>query len=165
MGVGVCPQEKNKLWQPIDHSVLCGLECSFRLLICCMGVVQEESDAVMCIVPQCSAHTTPPSLYCSDACIETYAADSLRDLASRGITFETDPSEFVRGSKGISMVDKATGKTVIGIQAPTDKTLVSWLKQHPSYQVLLPSGKRGRGTINYTNCIRAHTIRNKFIGH
>ncbi|CAI8029088.1 Death-inducer obliterator 1 [Geodia barretti] len=106
--------------------------------------IKEESDAVMCIVPQCSAHTTSPSLYCSDACIETYAADSLRDLASRGITFETDPSEFVRGSKGISMVDKATGKTVIGIQAPTDKTLVSWLKQHPSYQVLLPSGKHGR---------------------
>ena len=44
------------------------------------------------------------------------------------------------------MVDKASGKTVIGIQAPTDKTLVSWLKQHQSYEVLLPAGKPGKGT-------------------
>ena len=43
------------------------------------------------------------------------------------------------------MVDKASGKTVIGIQAPTDKTLVSWLKQHQSYEVLLPAGKPGKG--------------------
>ena len=72
--------------------------------------------------------------------------ESLKKLANRGITFETNPSEFVRGSKGISMVDKAAGKTVIGIQAPTDKTLVSWLKQHQSYRVLLPAKLRGRGT-------------------
>ena len=57
------------------------------------------------------------------------------------------PSEFVRGSKGVSMVDKVTGKTVIGIQAPTDKTLASWIKQHPSYEVLLPTGKSGKGTV------------------
>ena len=120
----------------------------------CMCVMQEESESTTCIAPQCSAYATPPSLYCSDTCIEKYSAESLKNLASRGITFETDPSEFVRGSKGISMVDKATGKTVIGIQAPTDKTLVAWLKQHPSYQVLLPSGKHGRGICNNYLCVQ-----------
>ena len=108
--------------------------------------VRTDSPGV-CIGPDCSGQTTPPSIYCSDACIENYAEETLKTLASRGVTFETDPSEFVRGSKGISMIDKATGKTVIGIQAPTDKTLVSWLKQHSSYQVLMPSGKRGRGMV------------------
>ena len=44
------------------------------------------------------------------------------------------------------MVDKVTGKTVIGISAPSDKNLVSWIKQHPSYQVLVPGGKSGKGT-------------------
>ena len=48
------------------------------------------------------------------------------------------------------MVDKSSGKMVVGIQAPTDKTLVSWLKAHPSYEVLLPGGKHGRGTYIHT---------------
>ena len=43
------------------------------------------------------------------------------------------------------MVDKAAGKTVVGIQAPTDKTLVLWIQQHPTYEVLLPAGKVGKG--------------------
>ena len=65
---------------------------------------------------------------------------------------ETTPSEFIRGSKGIGMLEKSTGKTVIGISAPSDKNLPSWLKLHPSYQVIVPSGRgecvgegRGRG--------------------
>ena len=48
------------------------------------------------------------------------------------------------------MVDKASGKTVIGIQAPTDKTLVPWLKQHRSYEVLLPAGRRDGKRTLYT---------------
>ena len=39
------------------------------------------------------------------------------------------------------MVEKATGKVVMGIVAPSEKNLVTWLKAHPSYQVLLPAGK------------------------
>ena len=39
------------------------------------------------------------------------------------------------------MVEKATGKVVMGISAPSEKNLVPWLKVHPSYQVLLPAGK------------------------
>ena len=107
-----------------------------------------------CIASQCSAQTTPPSIYCSDACLEKYAADSLKSLASHGVTFEASPSEFIRGSKGVSMVDKATGKTVIGIQAPTDKTLVPWLKAHPSYKILMPGGgKHRKGTCTSCVCV------------
>ena len=39
------------------------------------------------------------------------------------------------------MLEKATGKVVMGIVAPSEKNLVTWLKAHPSYQVLLPAGK------------------------
>ena len=62
-------------------------------------------------------------------------------LSDKGVTIQTSPSEFVRGSGGVAVIEKATGKTLVGIMAPSEKNLASWLKLHPSYQVLLPTGK------------------------
>ena len=65
----------------------------------------------------------------------------LKLLSNKGVSIQTSPSEFVRGSGGVSVLEKATGKVVMGIVAPSEKNLVTWLKAHPSYQVLLPAGK------------------------
>ena len=39
------------------------------------------------------------------------------------------------------MIEKATGKMLVGIVAPSEKNLVPWLKEHPSFQVLLHKKK------------------------
>ena len=35
------------------------------------------------------------------------------------------------------MVERGTGKLLVGIAAPSEKNLIPWLKEHPSYQVYL----------------------------
>lgn len=58
-------------------------------------------------------------------------------LSDRGISFHSNPSDFVRGSGGVSVIEKATGKMLVGIAAPSERNLIPWLKEHPSFQVLL----------------------------
>ena len=79
----------------------------------------------------------PPSVYCGEACVEKHASNSLKKLSERGITFQHSPHEFVRGSGGVSVIEKATGKMLVGIAAPSEKNITNWLKEHPSFQVLL----------------------------
>ena len=76
--------------------------------------------------------------------MDKYAALSLKKLSDRGISIQSNPSEFVRGSGGVSVIEMATGKMLVGIAAPSAKNLVNWLKQHPSYQVLLHKKSKGR---------------------
>lgn len=103
--------------------------------------LQQETRSTSCTGPDCSRVATPPSVYCSDRCIERHAAKMLRVLAKRGVIVQTTPGEFVRGGGGVSVVERATGKMVMGLSAPSEKKLVGWLKTHPSYQVFLPHGK------------------------
>ena len=101
----------------------------------------QETSSASCIGPDCGKVATPPSVYCSDRCVERHAAKMLRVLAKRGVIVQTTPGEFVRGGGGVSVLERATGKMVMGLSAPSEKKLVGWLKMHPSYQVLLPHGK------------------------
>ncbi len=68
----------------------------------------------------------------------------MKKLSERGISFQSNPSEFVRGSGGVSVIEKATGKMLVGIAAPSEKNLIPWLKVHPSYQILLHKKGKGR---------------------
>lgn len=77
--------------------------------------------------------------------MEKYAADSLKMLSDRGITFQSSPREFVRGSGGVSVIEKATGKMLVGFAAPSERSLVPWLKEHTSFQVLLHKKKGWQG--------------------
>ncbi len=75
-------------------------------------------------------------------------SSSLRRLASRGIKVSTNASEFVKGSGGVGVVEKATNKILMGMCAPSERELVPWLQSHPSYQVLIPDkGKKCQWTI------------------
>jgi len=103
--------------------------------------LRQEELNTQCIGPGCDKLAPSPSVYCGPACIEKHSAEMLKLLSNKGVSIQTTPSEFVRGSGGVTVVEKATGKVVMGISAPSEKNLVSWLKVHPSYQVLLPSGK------------------------
>ncbi len=104
--------------------------------------IQEEPlPTTPCVVPGCPRTATPPSIYCGEACIEQHTTEMLKYLSERGITTATSASEFVRGSGGVAVTERATGKTLVGIAAPSEKNLAGWLKAHPSYQVLIPSGK------------------------
>jgi hypothetical protein len=75
-------------------------------------------------------------VFCGEECIEQHASNSLKLLSDRGISFQASPSEFVRGSGGVSVIEKATGKMLVGFAAPSEKNLIPWLKEHPSFQVL-----------------------------
>ena len=112
-------------------------------LVVSLSNTQEEPEptTIQCIGPKCNKPATPPSIYCSDTCIERHAVDRLKRLSDRGISVHATPSEFVRGSGGVPVTEKSTGKTLVGITAPSEKNLVQWLKAHPSYQVLLAAGK------------------------
>ena len=105
-------------------------------------MLQEEYTG-SCIAPDCNKPTIPPSVYCGDACVEKHASSALKKLLDRGISFQSSPSEFVRGSGGVSVIEMATGKMLVGIAAPSQHGLVPWLKLHPSYQILLH--KKGKG--------------------
>lgn len=73
--------------------------------------------------------------------MEKHASDALKMLSDRGISFQSSPSEFVRGSGGVSVIEKATGKMLVGFAAPSEKNLVPWLKEHTSFEVLLHKKK------------------------
>ncbi len=100
------------------------------------------------MVADCKKPTVPPSVYCSDQCLELHASHSLQKLEERGVSLQTNPQEFVRGSGGVSVLELATGKMLVGIAAPSAKNLVSWLKKHPSYQVLLHRKGKGKQAFN-----------------
>lgn len=108
----------------------------------------EASTATTCIGPGCTKPATPPSVYCGDSCVELHAREALKQLAHQGVTIQRSPSEFIRGSGGLPVVEKSSGKTLIGMSAPSERNLVPWLKAHPSYQVLVTTKKasvRSRG--------------------
>lgn len=102
------------------------------------------------MISDCPNKTVPPSVYCSKECIEKHVGNSLKKLASHGVNVTSNPSEFVKGSGGIVVVEKATNKILVGICAPSEKELVPWLQAHPSYQVLIHGkGKKKCEFIQY----------------
>lgn len=119
----------------------------------------QEVYTGSCIGPDCNKPTIPPSVYCGENCIEKHASYSIRKLSERGISFHSNPSEFVKGSGGVSVIEKATGKMLVGIAAPSEKNLVPWLKTHTSYQILLHKKGKGQCTIvkelHYFNSINS----------
>lgn len=86
--------------------------------------------------------------------MEKYASDSLKMLSDRGISFQSSPSEFVRGSGGVSVIEKATGKMLVGFAAPSEKNLIPWLKEHTSFQVLLHKKKGWLAVIEWWPVLR-----------
>lgn len=94
-----------------------------------MGDAAPDRGAMKkCSVSACSNLVIPPTLYCSDTCVERYAAEAINTLLEYGVSFHG----------GINVIDTATGKVIMYATSRTN--LVPFLKQHRSYMVHLPSG-------------------------
>ena len=94
-----------------------------------MGDTAPDRGAMKkCIVSACTNLVIPPTLYCSDTCVERYAAEAINTLLEYGVSFHG----------GINVIDTATGKVIMYATSRTN--LVPFLKQHRSYMVHLPSG-------------------------
>ena len=57
------------------------------------------------------------------------------------MAIQTTPSEYVKGSGGVTVYEPATKKLLTGLAAPSRKMVVPWLQAHPSFKVFVPSGK------------------------
>ena len=90
--------------------------------------VPDESAMKKCIVSTCTRKVLPPTLFCSDGCVERYSAEALNTLLEYGMSTQG----------GINVIDTATGKVIMYATSRTN--LVPFLKQHRSYMVHLPSG-------------------------
>ena len=62
----------------------------------------------------------------------------LEILASRGVN--------VAESDGVAVVDKSSGRVIVGGAAPRKNDLIDWLQSHRSYQIHLPAGRRQSST-------------------
>lgn len=105
-------------------------------MFCYLSITQELLQH-KCMIPDCFNMAIPPAIYCGQPCIEKHVAISLKKLANQGVSIQSNPSEFLRGSGGIGVIDKSTNKIMVGICAPSEKELIPWLQMHPSYQVLV----------------------------
>lgn len=45
-------------------------------------------------------------------------------------------------SEGVAVVDKSSGRVIVGGAAPRKNELIDWLQSHRSYQLHLPAGRR-----------------------
>ena len=88
----------------------------------------DRGSMKKCTVTACRNLVIPPTLYCSDTCVERYAAEAINTLLEYGVSFHG----------GISVIDTASGKVIMYATSRTN--LVPFLKQHRSYMVHLPSG-------------------------
>lgn len=81
--------------------------------------------------------TTPVSLSSLDRHIEF----SLKKLSILGLSHET--GSLGKGSGGITVVDTRSRKILTGLAAPNEKSLLPWIKNHPTYKLYVPSTKGG----------------------
>ena len=42
--------------------------------------------------------------------------------------------------EGIAVIERSTGRVIAGVAAPSQDELVDWLQDHPSFEVLCPTG-------------------------
>lgn len=42
--------------------------------------------------------------------------------------------------EGVAVIERSTGRVIAGVAAPTQEELVEWLQDHPTFEVLRPTG-------------------------
>ena len=55
-------------------------------------------------------------------------------MATRGVN--------IAESEGVAVVDKSSGRVMVGGAAPRKNELIDWLQSHRSYQLHLPAGRK-----------------------
>lgn len=49
-------------------------------------------------------------------------------------------AESALPKEGVAVIERCTGRVIAGVAAPTQEELVYWLQDHPTFEVLRPSG-------------------------
>lgn len=49
-------------------------------------------------------------------------------------------TESAQLKEGIAVIERSTGRVIAGVAAPCQEELVDWLHDHPTFEVLRPSG-------------------------
>ena len=84
----------------------------------------------------------PPSLPPLSPFLCRHIEFSLKKLQIRGLSHVMgSPGELGKGSGGVTVIDTRTKKILTGLSAPSEKLLLPWIKNHPTYKVYVPSTK------------------------
>ncbi|XP_039276051.1 death-inducer obliterator 1 isoform X2 [Nilaparvata lugens] len=93
----------------------------------------QSTGAVCCIV--CKKSALSDSIYCSDECIVKHGEESLEFInKERG-----DVSGKTQIDSRVIVAERKTGRLIAGPNAPLASNLISWLKNHPTYEIVRPS--------------------------
>ena len=49
-------------------------------------------------------------------------------------------AESTLPKEGVAVIERSTGRVFAGVAAPTQEEIVEWLQDHPTFEVLRPSG-------------------------
>ena len=49
-------------------------------------------------------------------------------------------TESAQLKEGIAVIERSTGRVIAGMAAPSQEEIVDWLHDHPTFEVLRPSG-------------------------
>ncbi|XP_043591529.1 uncharacterized protein LOC122571618 isoform X5 [Bombus pyrosoma] len=109
---------------------------------CDYGGVQYSSS-MQCVV--CKKEARNSSIYCSDACILAHAQETLtKDKPIPGPTISPkgtrsspfDPASKSKPDARVIVFERKSGRILTGSDAPTRSNLRTWLKEHPTFEVV-----------------------------
>ncbi|XP_057329631.1 uncharacterized protein LOC130670301 isoform X2 [Microplitis mediator] len=102
--------------------------------------VSSSLAVTQCVV--CKKEARSSSIYCSDACILTHAQETLikdkQVVPSPQSKPKSDTSKSNLDARVI-VFEKKTGKVLTGNDAPLASNLKTWLKEHPTFEVVRSS--------------------------
>lgn len=68
----------------------------------------------------------------------TLLGSSSWDSQQPTVSSHSESSSQLR--EGIAVIERSTGRVIAGVAAPSQEELVHWLQDHPSFEVLCPTG-------------------------
>ncbi|CAG0887940.1 unnamed protein product [Darwinula stevensoni] len=96
---------------------------------------EKSDEKQLCVVSGCGKKVEQHSVFCSDECIEKHvAAVKEGKVASRAMSGKSNPLPV---EARVTLFERSSGHIISGHEAPTIANLTSWLKQNPSYEVLI----------------------------
>ncbi|XP_008550107.2 uncharacterized protein LOC103573034 isoform X2 [Microplitis demolitor] len=101
--------------------------------------VSSSLAVTQCVV--CKKEARSSSIYCSDACILTHAQETLikdKVVQSPQSKPKSDTPKSSLDARVI-VFEKKTGKVLTGSDAPLASNLKTWLKEHPTFEIVRSS--------------------------
>ncbi|XP_034940332.1 death-inducer obliterator 1 isoform X2 [Chelonus insularis] len=104
----------------------------------------SNSIPTQCVV--CKKEARSSSIYCSDTCILMHAQETLtkdkpvnQQIPSKTVKTSADVPTKPSSDARVIVFERRTGKVLTGVDAPTTSNLKTWLKEHPTFEVVRPN--------------------------